>query len=196
MKSPPAFLATAKPPEPPADQLATLRNMVAETRDLEAKKADLEEGLKATNIALNTFYRQSLPDLFDAAGINQLTIEKEGNHPAIDAKASAYYKANIPADWPEPQRREAFDYLEANASGDLIKTTVTVFFPREKRDEALTFSRGLAAQGLAPVVGETVPWSTLTAWLKEQVEKHGWVPDLEKIGGTVGRIVKLKTKGE
>ncbi len=38
-----------------------------------------------------------------------------------------------------------------------------------------------------------VAWNTLTAWLKERVT-GGLAVDLEKIGGTVGHIVKLKPR--
>jgi hypothetical protein len=56
--------------------------------------------------------------------------------------------------------------------------------------------RNVAAGKNSPVLPgvtakENVPWNTLTAWLKEQVEK-GNTPPLDTIGGEVGRIVKLK----
>jgi hypothetical protein len=34
----------------------------------------------------------------------------------------------------------------------------------------------------------------LKAWLKNQIEKQQFTPNLEKIGGVVGRVVKIKDR--
>jgi len=193
---PPAALlaAAAERPEalPSEDRLLALRAKVAEARDLEQDKADLEQRLKDTNIALQKLYFKDLPDMFDELGIPLIELAPEGNHPGVKAKAEPYYRANIAADWDEPRRQAAFGYLVDSGNGDLIKTEVITNFPRGAHQEAMAFADSARDNGLSVTIKESIPHSTLTSWLKESVEKHGIVPPLETIGATVGRVVKLK----
>jgi hypothetical protein len=181
------------------DRLHQLRTMVAQARDLEAYKAELEEKLKEVNKELTGdnkdggLYFEKIPELMAEVGITTVTLEAEGNMPAVEAKVGPYYYANIAAAWPEDRRRAAFDWLDNNEAGDLIKTEVAVLFRREDRDAALKFAAMANEHGNA-MVKETVPWGTLTSWLKEQVEDRGVVPPLDVIGGVVSRSVKLKAK--
>lgn len=194
----PSFLkaAVAATPKPQADpdRLKALRRKVAEARDLEQDKKAIEERLTEVNIKLNSLFRKELPDLFDEVGVSAIELEPEGNYPGVSAKAGPYYKANIPASWPPERREDAFDCLKENDADDLIKTVCEVSFPRGAYQDAVAFANSARAQGFNVILKEDVPWTTLTAWLKEQVEKHGRIPPLDRIGGEVGRIVKLKTK--
>ena len=180
---------------PSQDKLERMTEMVAKVRDLEDRKRDLEEQLKATNIELTSYYFKLLPDLFDETGIERITLPADGNHPPVEAKASPFYKANIAADWPEDQRVAGFRYLEDQGAGDLIKTLIVLPFNREDHAAAKEFAAQLRKQGYTPQVSESVMWNTLTSWLKDRVENHKQIPDLEKIGGTVGRVVRLKDVG-
>jgi hypothetical protein len=186
--------AMAQPAKANTDRLAALRAKVAEARDQEAQKADLEERLTAINISLQDLYYKALPDLLDEVGVPKITLAAEGNMPEVTAEAKPFYRANIASGWPDEQRKAAFAYLDELNSGDIIKTQVGVQFGRDQRDDAIAFADQLAKGGMTPILKEEVPHSTLTAWLKEQVEKHNFTPDLDKIGGTVGRVVKLKSK--
>ncbi len=184
------------PPPPSEDKLMVLRALVSETRDLEQHKADLEEQLKAVNEQLTGnegMYFNKLPALMTEIGLTVITLEADGNNPAVEAKAGPFYAANIAAGWPEEKRKTAFDWLDSNGHGDLIKTEVTVAFPRDERKAALKFAK-VANQYGAASMKEAVPWNTLTSWLREQVEEYGNMPPLDIIGGTVSRSVKLKNK--
>jgi hypothetical protein len=183
-------------PSIPQDRLNQLRDLVAETRDLEQRKAQLEEELKDINKQLTGdggLYFKKLPDLMSEVGITVITLDADGNMPAVEARAGPFYAANIAAGWPPEKRRAAFEWLDGNGHGDLIKTEVTVLFRREERDEAVAFLE-LAKQYGTPEIKEAVAWNTLTSWLKEQVEEHHYIPPLDIIGGTVARSVKLKVK--
>jgi len=183
-------------PSIPADRLEVLRDLVAETRDLEQRKSQLEEELKAINKSLTGeggMYFKRLPDLMGELGIATVSLDADGNVPAVEAKAGPYYAANIAVGWPPEKRKEAFNWLDQNGHGDLIKTEVTVQFRRDERDEAVKFLE-LARQYGSAEVKEAVHHGTLTAWLKEQVEDHHYIPPLDILGGTVARSVKLKVK--
>jgi hypothetical protein len=69
---------------------------------------------------------------------------------------------------------------------------LTLPFNREERKKAVSVKEALEKKGLEVSVKENVHSATLTAWLKEQVEKHHTIPELDKIGGTIGRVVTLK----
>lgn len=189
---------TETPPRVEGDKLLELREMVAAARDLEKERDMLNERLKEVNSALDGpegYYFRKLPSLMSEIGVPSITIEANGNLPAYVATASPYYKASIAADWPEEKRKEAFDYLEEIEAGDLIKTEVTVAFPREQRELAVKFKEMVDKKYHSnSIIKENVAWNTLTAWLKEQVEEVGEIPQLDKIGGVVSRIVKLKEK--
>lgn len=179
-----------------ADRLKRLRDLVAQTRDLEKRKSDLEEQLKEVSKQLSGeegMYFHKLPDLMSELGVSVMTLEAEGNMPAVEAKAGPFYAANIAAGWPEEKRTAAFKWLDKNGHGDLIKTEVSVRFNREDRGRARAFAKLAKTYG-SPEIHEAVAWNTLTAWLREQVEDKGYVPPLDIIGGSVGRSVKLKTK--
>ena len=143
---------------------------------------------------------QTLPDQMLEASTTRLTIVVD---PATGAQAELvagpYYFANIAANWTEADRRQAFDYLERTGNGDLIKTQIVISYAREERADALAFLQTLQKQGLTPSFVEQVHHQTLSAWLREQYELHYAtlthpLPDLAKIGGTVGRRVQLKLK--
>ena len=195
MKSPPKAIAALEGQRTravPKDKLQALRDQAEIYRNLVAEKTDLAERLTDTNKALNELEFKTLPDMMDELGIPRIDIEAEGNHPAIKIEAKPYYRANIAASWPEDKRQEAFGWLTDHGSGDLIKTSVTTAFPREDRDKAIEFARDLESKGLLPVVKEAVASQTLTAWLKEQVEKHSSTPPLDVFGATVGRRAIIK----
>jgi len=175
--------------------LNALRDGVARFRDLQATKADLEERLKAVNIEINDMEFGKLVDLMDAARVPSITIEAEGNLPKMQLDIKPYYHANISADWPEDKRRAGFRFLDEDGSGDLIKTEVTTAFARGERDEALKYLEKLRAEGKNATAKENVAWNTLTAWVKEQIEKKNrtFTPEeLEALGAKVGRVAKIK----
>lgn len=122
----------------------------------------------------------------------------------VDLVTEAYYHANIKAEWPEDQREAGFSYLEEVGSGDMIKMNVVFAFGRREIQKVkwlMAFIRLMQEQLKVqeaelipdPIVSKGVPWNTLTAWLKERVTS-GLSVDLEKIGGTVGVIVKIKPR--
>lgn len=194
-KSAPAFLANVTEAQSyDEDKLTELRKRVVEARELEATIDNLEEMVKQHKATLNTLLHKDLPDLFNEIGIDEIAVPAQGNWPSFRATCAPYYAAGIPVKWDNARRSEAFEYLTENGAGDLIKTELGVKFRREDRDEALRIAGKLQSEGLEPEMKEAVHQATLTAWLCEQVELNGWVPDLEKIGGTVGRVVKLKDK--
>ena len=179
--------------DPPADTLDTIRAKVAELRNCHLEAEDLEARLTAVKTALKHISQEELPTLMDEAGVRALTIAASGNLPAYEAKLEPHIYANIPVGWDAAKRKDAFDWLDANGHGGLIKTEVTCTFGRDERTEAKQLHDELETKGLQPLMKEAVHTSTLSAWLREEVKAGRSVP-LEVIGGYVGRQIKLKDK--
>ena len=176
------------------DKLKAIRDLVAEARSNEKKMSDLQEQLKELSAAVNDTYQKKLPDLYQEVGIDNISLPADGNYPAVDAKLQDYYSANIAAGWAPERRQEAFKWLEDHGHGDLIKTAVSAQLPREKRAAAKKLIALIEKAGFAAEVKEAVHSGTLSAWLKEQIELGAPIPPLELIGGSIGKVVRLKER--
>lgn len=180
-----------------SSSLEEIERAANEARDLEKEIEDLSALLKEKNATLYKLYHVTLPDLMMAANVDHLGLPAKGNLPAMDAELKPFYSANIAAGWPEEKRGAAFEYLIDLKAGDLIKTDVVASYSRGKVGEARKLAASLAKKkGVQAIIKEAVHAQTLTAWLREQVEKHNFTPNLELIGGAVGNVVKLKQRKE
>lgn len=198
-KAPSAALARkikTDKPVVPEDKLEAVRDQLRKSRDAELEIAGLEERLEVLGKEQNNRIHEELPALFQGIGIDRLGIGAEGNLPAYDAVLSPYYKANISADWPKERQDAGFDWLEKEGFGDLVKNTFVVQLGRGDEKKAKKLRELLQKAGFEFENKRAVPWNTLTSFVKEQVEVKQKTPNLEVIGATVGKIVKLKPRKE
>lgn len=193
----PAHIAAAAGSETPTeDKLERVRDSLRTYRDLLREEEDLKARLKATGEQIAAMKTKTLPDLFTEVGVDKLGLPAQGNLPAYDAKLVPYYFANISAEWPPEQQARGYDWLDSNGHGDLIRSTYTVFVGKDDRATALMVESALRALKVDFTIKLAVPWNTLTAWLKEQVEKKQTTPPLDLLGATVGSVVKLDQRKE
>ncbi len=178
---------------PPADRLAALRAGAERLRDQELAVANAEQALADAKAAYRRLAHEELPDLMDTAGVDHVGLPARGNLPACDAVCGPYYKANIAADWAPERREAAFTYLEGVAP-DIVRVVVSVQFGKAEMAEALDLRDYLQGQGYPVAVKMDVPWASLTAWVREQIERHQAALPLDLIGATVGRVVKIKPR--
>lgn len=188
-------LASSKQ-EVPEDKLEDIRNDMRRARDLERQAADLAEQMAAVQDELQTLLTARIPEKFEAVGIDKLGLLPEGNLPGYDAQLKPFYKAAIPAGWPEEKQDKAFEYLDKHDAGDLINSTFTVVLGRGSVKEQERLRKALEKTRLPYGERKAVNHNSLTAWLKEQIEKHQTMPDLETLGARVGKIVTLKPRKE
>lgn len=175
------------------DELSALatraRDVAAQLRDAEARVADLREQVRHLE-------RDELPERMISAGVTTVAIPASGNMPAMTLELRPFYKANIAASWSEERRQAAFAWLDGHGAGDLIKTEITVTFPREERERAAAFAADV--RDLCPMaaveISEAVHHSTLTAWLKECVQAGTELPPLDTVGAEIGNIVEIITR--
>lgn len=178
-----------------SELLAVIRLMIAKRRDLDLEVKDAEENLEYLKKYRRNLELEILPTKFAEAGIDSLGIPAEGNHPAVEARLGPYCHASIPASWPAPKKQEAFETLDRLGVGGLVRRVVTVELPPgDHRWEVL--KRAAEELGLVVEVAMTVPWSTLTAAVRDLMtqpeSRRPQASDLDAIGAHVGKIVKLK----
>lgn len=168
------------------DKLVKLRSTAQELFNLDSEIAQLEAEVESRKKRLIELSTKTLPDLLDSAGTDKVGLPEVG----VDAVLKPYYRANIAAEWEEERRLKAFDWLAANGHGDMVKVTVTVAFGRQEYDKAQNYAERVRKAGFTPKLDMGVPWTTLTAFVKEQFEAND-PPPLDLLGATVGRVVKL-----
>lgn len=182
------------------DKLDRLRAAASEARDLDLRLRDLEAEVADVKSRLTNLHRDKLPELLDDAGLDRIGVPAAGNKPAIDFVLRPYFSAAIAASWPEARRGLAFAWLREHRAGDLIKTEVTARFPKGSEAEARAAAAALEASAGVPVeVKTSVHSQTLTAWLREIYERRHQAlstEDLETIGASVGRVVKIDERRE
>ena len=178
----------------PEDRLDALRDVARRLRDKKREVTDLDERLSEAKAEVRAIESKELVDLMAEVGVDRVGLPAEGNYPACDAELKPYYHAVISADWEPEKRQAAFAWLDGAGHGDLIKTAITVLIPRDDRAVALSIQHYLEQCGVQHTVQLDVPWNTLTAFVREQVEKYHRTPPLETLGATVGRVVKIKPR--
>jgi hypothetical protein len=180
--------ADAATPKPPSkDRLDKARDKIKQLRELELKNAELAETISENSRTIKVIKEKELVDLFDAAEISSLGIEASGNLPAYEVEIKAYYHANIP----EENEPKAFAWLTKQGHGDMIKGVYSVAFGMGEEKKRLAFEKILQKGKYQYSYKFGVPWNTLTAFVKEQIEEKKKEPPLKLLGATVGRVASL-----
>lgn len=173
------------------DQLARIRALAREMRDIQLDNERMQENIKKNNSRFEEIKWHDLLDAMDAAGMRAMTLDAEGNMPAYEVRTGAYYHANIAADWEPSRRDKAFAWIDKNEPG-MLRNVITLEFGKNSR--AVQKKAEAALRKLKVPFGHEfgVPWNTLTAYVKEQIEEHNATPPLELLGAQVGRIATIK----
>lgn len=175
------------------DKLEKLTDMVALAFDYDAQIADLSAQIGQLTASKNQLVNKEIPDLMHEVDIKVVGI------PGTDFRCELlpYYHANIAADWEPERKKAAFDWLEAEGHGDLIKNSLRVDFNREDNEKAkqiydrlnqMMAEYELEAQ---PELIKGVHFQTLTAFVREQITQNENIP-LAVLGATIGEVVKFK----
>jgi hypothetical protein len=188
----PAFLDEAQGEKPPVnlDRLDAIREKAREYRDTLQEKEDAEQRLTDLNKKIEKIKFSELPDLMSEARVPEFVLEAEGNMPEFKLKAKPYYYANIKAD--DPNAPAAFEWLEEEGLGSIIKRTYTVTIDKTDSTSPVKLEAYLEGSGYEYEKRLGVPWNTLTAIVKKLVEVHKVIPPLELMNGKIGRVVDFK----
>lgn len=173
------------------EDLKRAQKLAKEFVEIGLNMEELEKQLKVLKQRKSQIESREIPDLFGEIGVDVIGLPDDN----CDVIVRPYYKANIPASWDPDRREQAFRWLDENGHGDVISVTVSVDFQRGEKalaDELVNLIRtkfsGANSHQVKTVMG--VPWTTLTALVKEQVEQGEAIP-LDTLGATVGQVAKI-----
>lgn len=153
---------------------------------LEADSAVLaaEEELKDRKERARVLREETIPSAMQEMGLEELKLETGQK---ISVKQDVY--ASIPA----ASKGQAYNWLNENGFGGLIKVQVSATFPKGEQDAALELHKQLQQQGLQPDLDQSVHAQTLKAFLREQISAGTNVP-LELFGARPVWTAKISSK--
>lgn len=210
---------------PTEEGSARLRKAALEMYETERAIAELEKQVKDKKARLTELSQRTVPDIMAEIGQDTIGLPDAGEH-GVDIISSPYYHANISKDWEEDRRQAAFALLERKGAGDLIRNLITLSFTRGEHDKVQVFLATLDDERFeelmrehaaemdvrindfslpAPAVELTVPWNTLTAYVKEQhiagtlhelwmQEEEPPIDPVDTLGATIGVVAKIKPR--
>lgn len=192
-----AALASSSPRTVPENTLRAIREAATAARDKVVEKAELDERAKELGREILEYTQSTLPTMLKDAGLSGLELARSSNLPPFELRLKPYYHANIDVGW-EPDRKDrAFEWLDREGHGDLVKTIITVELGRGTARIVRAVCAALKKLKVDYTMNRGVPWNTLTALVKEIVEdKAQPMPPLDVLGATVGDVVTIKPKKE
>ena len=150
------------------DEMKSVSELAQKQLDASKRVDDLTEQLKIAKEELRNIQEIKLSD-----GSN-IVVED-------------FYNAHIA----KSRQEEAFEWLESNGFGDIIKHEVGVKFAKDQSLDAKAAFDQLRAMGLSPFSNKGVHPSTLKAFVKEQIQNgNGDIP-VETFGLFIGSRAKI-----
>jgi hypothetical protein len=177
---------TEKEPGKQVD-LKIIRQKAIELRDLYLQKTDMENSLNNMNHQITHIERHELIDLLNEAGVSSVTIEPDGNHPGFVAERNTVYTAKIP----DEKRMGAFEWMESQGHGDLIKSVINIIFGMQEHEKRLEVMKLLSDHGIEYYTNESIHHQTLKAFVKRELQA-GHVLPADLLGTYVFDEVKIK----
>lgn len=161
----------------------TVNELTAAAQKLVAAERETEKANEALIVAKEkerVLREETLPAMLQELGVEKMTLS-DGNE--ITVKQEVY------ASVPEHRKTDAFNWLERNGFGGLIKTLVAVEFGKGQLDEAGALVEKLAAEGVEAEIARSVHPQTLKAFLKEQLATPKLAEDFTEEELAAGRTV-------
>lgn len=149
---------------------------------------DADEAVDNANKALSQakeaariLREETIPCAMQELGIESLTL---------DTGQKLSIKQEVYASIPESSRADAYQWLNDNGFGGLIKVEVTTMFAKGEAEKAAELYEELRDKGLQSEFFENVHAQTLKAFLKEQINAGNPVP-LELFGARPVFVAKI-----
>lgn len=146
------------------DQMAALARALV---DADASVEQAEVNLKDTKERARILREETIPSAMQEMGLEEIKLDTGEK---LSVKQDVY--ASIPA----AQKDQAFQWLEDNGFGGLIKVEVAADFRKGEAEQALELFRELQTRGLQVGFDQSVHAQTLKAFLREQLAVGTNVP--------------------
>ena len=171
-------------PEVSEISLKTLTDKANKMVELEQLVEEKQASLKSTQKELKTLSEEDIPALLSEVGLSEITLTN-----GKKISTSAYYYGRIT----EHNQQEAFEWLQDNGHGDIIKNVVSVSFGRDEDVDAEKLLSNLQDNGYTTNGKKWVEPMTLKAFIREQVESGNDLP-LETFNVYVGQKTRIINK--
>lgn len=178
------YSAFKAPEQESTDLLTQISRTAREQRDAEVAVAKAEKALEDAQAALKIIAEVRLPGLLEAAGQTELTTAD-----GITVKLDEAIRANIPKD----RAPEAFAWLRIHKHDGIIKHRFEVDFNKDSAAKAAAFGKTLDKHGFEYNEKRAVHPSTLSAFVREQLEKGVALP-MDVFGVFRQKVTKLKIR--
>lgn len=155
------FDASQEDAIPPDQALAGLAAAAKERQGVAARVAQLEEELAETKTMLRQFDEVMIPDLMSSIGMATFVLDD-----GTTVKVEPFVDVSVRED----DRAAAWDWLDRNGFGDLVKHEVSVALGKGDGDVANAAIRALEDMGLTVRDRLSVHPGTLKAFVKEQLK--------------------------
>lgn len=142
--------------------LGLITTLANEQIDLENRLEVAEANVKAIKEELRQVTEERLPEAMLACGIRDFTLEDGSKVTVHDDIATS-----VVAD----KRAQAFDWLERNGHGSIVKHMVSLSFGKGEGTNAHRAAEILREAGFAPTDKEDVHYQTLQAWGRRMAEE-------------------------
>lgn len=152
----------------------------------DAEVERIENLLKDANAHARRIREEALPGAMQELDLKEVTLSDGSKIKVAD---------EVYCSITEAKKVAAFEWLEDNDFGGLIKTGVEIAYGRDEREAAVTFYNQLLEEGKDVSISAGVHAQTLKAWMKEQLAAGRNVP-MDLFGArsvTVAKVTLPKT---
>lgn len=163
------------------DSMAALARALV---DADAAVDEAEVNLKDAKERARVLREETIPSAMQELGLEELKLDTGQK---LSVKQDVY--ASIPSD----KKEEAYQWLDTNGFGGLIKVEVKTDYPKGEAQAALQLFAELQERGLNAQYGQNVHAQTLKAFLREQIAAGSNVP-LDLFGARPVWTAKLSNR--
>lgn len=148
-------------------ELSELKGLIDALVDADADVEKAENLLKASKEKARLLREETIPGVM---------MEMELDEVKLDTGEKVSIKQDVYASIPKASTGAAYEWLDKNGFGGMIKTDVSVSYGRGDLEAAVDLRNDLADKGLEVDMSQSVNAQTLKAFLREQIAKGCEIP--------------------
>lgn len=146
-----------------------LHKLATQFRDAAMAVCRLEAELSRRQAEFKVLREVVIPEAMERLGTTLYRIPEDGT--VIEIELETYARI-------EKEKEEAaFDWLEAQGEGGIIKRQVIVAFAKNQEEAALALKKELTGRFAGVKTKSDVHWATLTSWAKKRLEEGEDIDD-------------------
>jgi len=167
------------------DEIVTLAKRQV---DIELQIAQTAQTLADLNEMLRKLCMEDLPAAMAEAKLKEFTL---------DSGEKVLVRPDFTVGIPAQRREEAFDWLNTNGYGGIVKTELSISFGKGEYDKAAKLAAELTEKKFECELERAVHWQTLKAFVVERVKAKVKLPmDMFGAHDTTKSVVQLPKKAK